>query len=140
MKNIQIENTQKTSKGRLVAYWILTIFLAFESVLAAMWDFNWLNKGYARDLMEHLGYPSYFLIIKGVGSLLAALVFLLPGLRLLKEWAYFGTFLIYISAIASHLAVGDGLLEIIAPFIFLCVAIASWALRPASRRFSLAIS
>jgi len=60
--------------------------------------------------MQHLGYPSYFLTIKGVATLLAAPVFVLPGLLLLKEWAYFGTFLIYVCAVAS------------------------WALRPASRR------
>ncbi|HEX4850691.1 MAG TPA: DoxX family protein, partial [Puia sp.] len=118
------------------AYWILTGYLAFESILAAIWDFNWLNKEYAINLMRHLGYPSYFLVIKGVCTLLAAPVFLLPGLRLLKEWAYFGTFLIYISAIASHLAIGDGFRTLIAPIIFLSIAVGSWALRPASRRFS----
>src|SRR6185437_16600608 len=98
----------KSSKGRLIAYWVLTGYLAFESILSATWDFNWLNKGYAISLMQHLGFPPYFLVIKGFGSVLAAAVFVLPGLRLLKEWAYFGTFLIYTGAIASHLAVGDG--------------------------------
>ena len=73
--------------------------------------------------MQHLGYPSYFLIIKGICTLLAALVFVLPGMRLLKEWAYFGTFLIYIAAIASHLAVGDGFQALIAPIIFLSITI-----------------
>jgi len=125
----------KTSKGRLIAYWVLTGYLAFESILSATWDFNWLNKGYAISLMQHLGFPPYFLVIKGFGSVLAAAVFVLPGLRLLKEWAYFGTFLIYTGAIASHLAVGDGFKAFIAPIIFLSIAVASWALRPDSRKF-----
>lgn len=133
----QIENTPKRKKTRLIFYWILTGYLAFESVLSATWDFNWLNKGYAIGLMQHLGFPSYFLVIKGICTLLAAAVFVLPGMRLLKEWAYFGTFLIYISAMASHLAIGDSFRALVAPIIFLSIAIASWALRPDSRRFKI---
>jgi hypothetical protein len=123
-------------RGRLIAYWVLTGYLAFESILSATWDFNWLNKGYALSMMQYLGYPAYFLIIKGVATLLAAPVFVLPRMVVLKEWAYFGTFLIYISAMASHLAVGDPPGKWIAPIIFLCIAVASWALRPASRRLT----
>ncbi len=129
-----MKTTSKISRARLIAYWILTGYLAFESVLSATWDFNWLNKGYALSIMQHLGYPSYFLIIKGIGTLLSAPVFVLPGMRLLKEWAYFGTFMIYIGAIASHLLVGDSFKAFIAPIIFLSIAVASWALRPDWRR------
>jgi hypothetical protein len=131
----QIANAPGRTRVLLIFYWILTGYLAFESILSATWDFNWLNKGYASGLMQHLGFPAYFLVIKGICSLLAAMVFILPGMRLLKEWAYFGTFLIYISAIASHLAIGDGFRSLVAPIIFLSIAIASWALRPDSRRF-----
>jgi hypothetical protein len=132
----EIETTQKISKARLVSYWILTGYLAFESILSATWDFNWLNKGFALGIMQHIGFPPYFLIIKGIATLLAAPVFVLPGLRLLKEWAYFGTFMIYAGAIASHLAVGDGFKDIAGPIIFLLITVASWALRPPWRRLA----
>jgi len=132
----EIVNAKKRSKTRLIIYWIFTGYVAFESIFSATWDFNWVNKGFAIGLMQHLGYPSYFLVIKGVCTLLAAPVFILPGMRLLKEWAYFGTFLIYIAAIASHLAVGDGFQAIIAPIIFLSITVTSWILRPDSRKFS----
>jgi hypothetical protein len=79
----QTENTPKTSKARLITYWVLTGYLAFESILSATWDFNWLNKGYSIAIMQHLGFPPYFLVLKGVGTLLAAPVFVLPGMRLL---------------------------------------------------------
>jgi len=128
-------NKPGISRGRLITYWILTGYLAFESILSATWDFNWLNKGFAINMMQHLGFPSYFLIIKGVCTLLAAPVFILPGLRLLKEWAYFGTFLIYMGAIASHLAVRDSFETLVFPIIFLIITATSWALRPDSRRF-----
>jgi hypothetical protein len=131
----QMSHTRKFSKARLITYWVLTGYLAFESVLSATWDFNWLNKGYSIAIMQHLGFPLYFLIIKGIGTLFAAPVFVLPGMRLLKEWAYFGTFIIYAGAIASHIAVGDGFTAFIAPIVFLLITIGSWALRPDSRRF-----
>lgn len=130
-----MRGTKINSKTRLITYWVLTGYLAFESILSATWDFNWINKDYAIGLMRHLGFPAYFLVIKGVCTLLAAPVFVLPGMRLLKEWAYFGTFTIYIGAIASHLAVGDGFKALIFPSLFLSIAIASWALRPDSRRY-----
>jgi len=132
----QSVNTSAPSKARKIVYWVLTIYLAFESVLSATWDFNWLNKGFALGIMKQIGFPPYFLIIKGIGTLLAAPIFLLPRLPLLKEWAYFGTFLIYVGAIASHLLVGDGVAPMIPPIIFLSITVASWALRPPSRRFA----
>jgi hypothetical protein len=125
-----------TSKARLITYWILTGYLAFESILSATWDFNWLNKGFASTMMQQLGFPPYFLILKGICTLLAAPIFVLPRLPLFKEWAYFGTFIIYTFAIASHLFVRDGAGTLIAPFIFLAIAVASWASRPPSRKFS----
>jgi len=68
---------------------------------------------------------------------LPLLVFVLPGLRLLKEWAYFGTFLIYAAAIASYLAVRDGFKTLIAPIMFLSISVASLGLRPDSRKFKI---
>jgi hypothetical protein len=132
----RLENTVQISRGRLISYWIITGYLAFESVFSSTWDFNWLNKGFALGIIQHIGFPPYFLIIKGVATLLAAPVFLFPGLRLLKEWAYFGTFMIYAGAIASHLAIGDGFKALAGPVVFLLITVASWALRPPSRRFS----
>lgn len=133
----QLAHPGKSSKARLITYWVLTGYLAFESVLSATWDFNWLNKGYSIAIMNHLGFPPYFLVIKGICTLLAAPVFVLPGMRLLKEWAYFGTFIIYTGAIASHLAVGDDFKALIAPIVFLLITTGSWALRPDSRKFDI---
>ncbi|HEV2478115.1 MAG TPA: DoxX family protein [Puia sp.] len=132
-----MENVAKRSKARSITYWVFTGYLAFESVFSATWDFNWLNKGFATGIMHHLGYPPYFQVIKGIGTLLAAPVFVLPGLPVLKEWAYFGTFLIYIGAIASHLAMGDGVFAFVGPVLFLAIAVTSWALRPGSRRLAM---
>lgn len=53
----------------------------------------------------------------------------------LKEWAYAGLTFIYIGAIASHIWARDDVRSLIGPLILAGLAVASWALRPASRGF-----
>jgi len=52
----------------------------------------------------------------------------------LKEWAYAGFVFDLSAAAASRAAVGDAAADIGAPLVFLALVLASWALRPASRR------
>ena len=84
--------------------------------------------------MVHLGYPSYFLVLLGIWKVLAALALLAPRCALLKEWAYAGCFFTYTGAIVSHLTTGYAVSElgVLVPMTVLTVA--SWALRPTSRR------
>jgi hypothetical protein len=84
--------------------------------------------------MEHLGYPAYVAVILGVWKLAAVVPLLAPGLPRVKEWAYAGMFFDLTGAVASHLAVGDGLPAIVAPTIFTGLVVSSWALGPPTRR------
>jgi hypothetical protein len=65
--------------------------------------------------------------VLGAGALLA------PRTPRLKEWAYAGTVFDLTGAAATHFAVGDPAGKLVAPIV---LTIASWALRPASRRFA----
>jgi heme/copper-type cytochrome/quinol oxidase subunit 3 len=58
----------------------------------------------------------------------------LPPFPRLKEWAYAGMFFNMTGAAASHLAVGDPAVTLVAPIIFTGLVITSWALRPLARR------
>lgn len=51
-----------------------------------------------------------------------------------EEWAYAGLIFIYTGAAASHIWVGDAAKTLVGPLIFAGLAVASWALRPQSRR------
>jgi hypothetical protein len=84
--------------------------------------------------LAHLGYPLYFASILGLWKLAGAIAITVPGLPRLKEWAYAGFFFDLTAAAASRAAVGDSAADIAAPLVFLALVIASWALRPASRR------
>lgn len=59
---------------------------------------------------------------------------LAPRLPRLKEWAYAGIFFDFTGAAISHTASGDGVGNVSLPLVLAILAIASWMLRPASRR------
>jgi len=90
------------------------------------------------DMITTLGYPLYFLTILGAWKILGVIAILIPGFKLLKEWAYAGFFFAMTGAIASHLASGDyGVKGLIGPFFQLIFVVLSWYFRPASRKIAL---
>jgi hypothetical protein len=121
-----------SSRSQAIAYWITTGLLAAESLTGGVLDL--LRMSYVRSVIEHLGYPDYFLVILGVWKVLAAVAVLAPGLPRLKEWAYAGLVFNFTGAAASHLAVGDRADTLVAPMLFTGLTFASWALRPPARR------
>ncbi|MHA6623416.1 DoxX family protein [Pseudonocardia sp. DLS-67] len=109
-----------------------TVIIATESVVGGFWDV--LRIDYVRDVLEvQLGYPPYVAIILGVCKIPGGLVLLAPGLPRLKEWVYAGIIFIYTGAAISHLAAGE-LVDAAGPMGFAALTMASWALRPRSRR------
>lgn len=121
---------------RTVLYWIFTLPVAFEMTAGAIWDL--LEIEFVRVTLAHLGYPTYLLTILGVWKFPCAVALLIPRFPRLKEWAYAGAFFNYSGAVASHLAMGDGAGFWIPPLVFGALTLASWALRPAERRLTLA--
>ncbi|MEU7530578.1 DoxX family protein [Saccharothrix sp. NPDC042600] len=117
---------------RSTAYWSTTVVVLFELLAGGAWNLTRIDWVDAQ--LVHLHYPPYFAYVLGVAHLAAAVVIGLPGLGLLKEWAYAGIFLLWSGAAVSHLAVGDTLLSWGPPLMFLAFGVASWALRPAGRR------
>jgi hypothetical protein len=120
------------TKTQITAYWIVTVIIALESMVGGVADIM-QEPIYIKTLL-HLGYPAYFSVILGVGKVLAAVVILIPRYPRLKEWAYAGLVFQFIGAIASQIVVGATVTMLIAPFIFLCLVMASWFLRPSWRR------
>ena len=121
-----------TKTARSIGYWTATLLVAGELGLGGVWDV--LRVPQVTGVVDHLGYPSYFLIILGAWKIAGAVAVLVPRLPRLKEWAYAGAFFTYTGAIASHLTVGYAVGEvwILAPLA--AVTLVSWALRPATRR------
>jgi len=127
-----VSNQAVSSPGRLIAYWITTGVLVAECLAGGVMGLLELEPFVG--IIRHLGYPIYFMTIHSVWYVLAGIALLVPGVPLLKEWAYAGLFFTYTGALVSHLAVGDGFPSIVAPLVFMGLVVASWALRPSERR------
>jgi hypothetical protein len=84
--------------------------------------------------LEALGYPLHFIVELGIWKVLGALTLLAPGLRLVKEWAYAGIFFDLTGAAVTAAANASAAFHIIAPLLLIGILVASWALRPESRR------
>jgi uncharacterized membrane protein YphA (DoxX/SURF4 family) len=120
------------SRARLILYWIATALIALEMVTGGSWDL--VRTAYVRELMDHLGYPEYMLTILGVWKILGAIAILAPRFPRLKEWAYAGMIFDLTGAAASHAICREGVSQLVVTLILALIVMASWALRPASRR------
>lgn len=127
----------KYSKAKKVAYWIITGLLCFELVNGAMWDFNVLNKGYVYQVLTHLQYPVYLSTILAVSKVIAFAIIIPNGLKLLKKWAYAGTFILFAGAFTSHMSAGDSFAQAGFSLAFAMLTIASYLLRPDNRKLAI---
>jgi hypothetical protein len=122
------------SKGKTIVYWATTGLLSV----------GLLGSGFAKlsaqaplvENMNHLGFPPYLLSILGFWMVAGAIVLLVPGAARVKEWAYAGVVFQMTGAAASHMFAGDALSQSAPTLFFVGLAIASYMLRPASRRMT----
>jgi len=119
-------------KSKSISYWVVTAMLAF-----------FIGSGGAAELarvqgnvqgLVQLGYPVYFATIIGLWKVLGAIAILVPRFPRLKEWAYAGIFFNMTGAAATGLFTHSALWHVIVDLVLTAFTIASWALRPVSRR------
>ena len=123
------------SQSKAIGYWIFTGILSLQIIAGAVLDLS-RNRAFA-NTAAHLGYPLYLLSILGVLRIAAFIIILVPGQRLLKEWAYVGLFLEFAVACISHISVGDPVIQWMSAVIFAVITFASWVLRPSSRKLAI---
>jgi hypothetical protein len=120
------------TKRNKIIYWVATIWLALGMVSTGAVQFIKMEEEV--DLFTHLGYPIYFLTMLAVWKILGVVAILIPGVPLLKEWAYAGFFFAMSGAIFSHLALGDSMKDLFGPLLLLILTVVSWYFRPAERK------
>ncbi|MDB5347436.1 MAG: hypothetical protein JWP89_5813 [Schlesneria sp.] len=122
---------------RNAAYWTMTILIALAMLGGGTAYVSRLDA--VVEGVTALGYPTYFITMLGIGKISAALTVLAPRLPRLKEWAYAGITFNLLAAAISHAVRGDPAVKAIVPLIIMSIGLASWALRPASRRLGPAL-
>ena len=117
------------TKRNKIIYWVATLWLALGMTSTGIVQILQIKEEV--DMMAHLGYPLYFLVILGV------IAILIPKFPLLKEWAYAGFFFVMSGAILSHFAKGDEAIAYFGPTLLLVLTVLSWYFRPANRKTTL---
>ena len=118
-----------------IIYWTVTIFLAIAMTAGGTQQL--LQIGGYNEIVTRLGYPLYLLSIIGVWKILGVIIILVPGLPILKEWAYAGFFFVMSGAAISHLVTGESLSEAMPSLFLLVIIFLSWHYRPKDRKIQL---
>ena len=116
---------------RKIAYWASTTIVGVMLLFALSYltGSEQVVSGFAKA-----GYPQTLRIVLGIAKPAAAVVLLLPGLALLKEWAYAGVTFALVMAFITHYTAGDGVQRWSLPLALLALLIVSYVTRPANRR------
>ena len=116
---------------RKIAYWTSTGIVAASLLMALSYltGSEQVVSGFARS-----GYPQHLRIVLGLVKPAAAIVLLLPGFALLKEWAYAGVTFAWIMAFIAACAIGEGAEVWSLPLVLLGLLIVSYVTRPPGRR------
>lgn len=122
------------SKKNKIIYWISTLWLSLGMVSTGIAQLFKLPGQGGSDMIVHLGYPLYLLIILGVWKILGVVAVLIPKFPLVKEWAYAGFFFIMSGAMVSHIAMGDPVVELFPSLLLLILTVVSWYYRPEERK------
>jgi hypothetical protein len=118
--------------ARKVAYWASTVIVAAMLLMSLSYltGSEQVVSGFAKA-----GYPQHLRIVLGLAKPAAAIVLLLPGFALLKEWAYAGVTFAWIMASISARSSEEGLVWIV-PLVLLALLAVSYLTRPPSRRLT----
>lgn len=106
-----------------ILYWISTILLALMTAMAGIMYFTDPEVALG---FQHLGFPDFFRQELGIAKLIGAVVIVLPMIPVwVKEWAYAGLAITFVSAFIAHTAV-DGAATAMAPLISLALLVISY--------------
>ena len=126
-------------KKNNIIYWITTGIIAAMMLYSA---YAYLTSDQMKAAFVHLGFPGYFRVELAVAKIIGALVLLVPGIsKIVKQFAYFGFALTFVSAFIAHTASGDPISNAITPLLFLAVLTTSYIffLKPYHHSTQLAI-
>ncbi len=118
--------------AKAIGYWVSLVLFSAAMGFGGVADL--MKNPEIMDSLKKLGYPEYVALILGFWKICGVIAILVPGIGLVKEWAYAGFFFDLTGASASHAMVQDDLAKVMIPLVILAIGGCSWMLRPESRR------
>lgn len=109
-------------KAAKITYYATTGLMSFAMLFST---YAYLTKPELKQAFQHLGFPDYFRVELAIAKFIAAISLWLP-VRLLKETAYIGLAISFVSAFIAHIASGDSIGYIIYPVFVLSILIVSY--------------
>jgi hypothetical protein len=103
-------------KALKITYWATTAIIGLMMLFSA---YAYMAKPEMKAGFEHLGYPGYFRIELAIAKIIGVILLLVPVHSYLKQMAYAGFGIVFISAFIAHTSAGDPVSMRIAPLIFL---------------------
>ncbi len=109
----------KTTK---IIYWVTTgIICLFASTAIFM------NSEMAIEGTKHVGIPRWLGLEISIGQLIGLVLLIVPAVPArIKEWAYVGFGILYISAAVAHIAINDPLGNTIMAIVFFGLLLVSY--------------
>lgn len=116
-----------------IFYWITTLLIVIAVGLVGG-SVDIIHTEAVVEASMHLGYPLYFFTLLGIFKILGAIALVLPKkLDTFANIAYLGFAFDFIFASFSHYSVGDDVMKITVPLLFLIVLGVSYLLRSSIR-------
>ncbi len=109
----------KTTK---IIYWVTTSIICLFASTAIF-----MNSEMAIEGTKHVGIPRCLGLEISIGQLIGLVLLIVPAVPArLKEWAYVGFGILYISAVVAHIAIGDPINNTVMAIVFFGLLLASY--------------
>ncbi len=110
----------KTTK---IIYWVTTSIICLFASSAIF-----MNSEMAIEGTKHVGIPRWLGLEISIGQLIGLVLLIVPGVPArVKEWAYVGFGILYISAAVAHIAINDPLGNTIMAIVFFGLLLVSYS-------------
>jgi hypothetical protein len=115
----------RTSKVK-VWYWVITLIFTSFMLMDGISGVMRVEGG--KEVMVQLGYPLYFLTILGAGKILGAIALVQQRFRTIREWAFAGFTINFLSASASWAFVVKDPVAVAVPLVALAILFTLYSL------------
>ncbi len=110
-------------KSTKIMYWVSTVIICLFASTAIM-----MNSKMAIDGTTHLGIPRWLGLEVSIGQLIGLVLLIVPIVPArVKEWAYVGFGILYLTAAIAHLSVQDPIGHTIMAIAFFGLLILSYS-------------